>query len=636
MKRNSKFITMALFLALSLSISACGNKNSVKDIDDKYVNEKKTEDSTISTTTESTDDNNASYHVNVSDAVTPAKITSIPSYDDSSDYLGDLECTRFEKRIFYLFNDENNHIDCRFIANSDSKNPAKLVINNQDVYFFDSPLEKGREYIFSVTYYISDFKSAEIYIETDGKKSNVINLFSCDPQNGISTDEVLEKIDDIEKLDDEFAGNGFVDPDAMEKVLSIIEKEAISLMNEGIVIEERRSDDHVYMRFNSGLEYIYTPPQEGVKATSKELSVYTYQPFADEEKEMHLPTEQMDNVASFIDDSFDGIVFADNLDDGRTNAQNVKDYFSVNQVIIWDGHGSFDEVIGAYLLTGEAWSRVPDLARLEPGLILTNDGVLAISADFFDNSFGVGSLNNTLIILNACHTAQYTDTKKLAQTLLNKGATAVVGFSDTVKLGYANNVVEYMLEKMCQVEEDTNDYYTAYDALCYAAGAYGIDDSIQYDGIGAAPVYFGDTSYRFSTAIDNIRTAEIPDGVYATAFYPTASGDTFDYYGNTCGNLYSASIDKGSNTLLLNGGLVNLDTGEIIPNDKHELPCSPSLLIEGYGGEDDENGNPVFYEAEYEVVNSAFTEENRKILDHYGFDMTIKDGYVEKIHLYSP
>ena len=106
----------------------------------------------------------------------------------------------------------------------------------------------------------------------------------------------------------------------MEKVLSIIEKEAISLMNEGIVIEERRSDDHVYMRFNSGLEYIYTPPQEGVKATSKELSVYTYQPFADEEKEMHLPTEQMDNVASFIDDSFDGIVFADNLDDGRTNA----------------------------------------------------------------------------------------------------------------------------------------------------------------------------------------------------------------------------------------------------------------------------------------------------------------------------
>ncbi len=632
---------MALFLALSLSISACGNKNSVKDIDDKYVNEKKTEDSTISTTTESTDDNNASYHVNVSDAVTPAKITSIPSYDDSSDYLGDLECTRFEKRIFYLFNDENNHIDCRFIANSDSKNPAKLVINNQDVYFFDSPLEKGREYIFSVTYYISDYKSAEIYIETDGKKSNVINLFSCDPQNGISTNEVLEKIDDIEKLDDEFAGNGFVDPDDREKVLSIIEKEAISLMNEGIVIEERKSDDHVYMRFNSGLEYIYTPPQEGVKATSKELSVYTYQPFADEEKEMHLPTEQMDNVASFIDESFDDIIFADNIDDGRTNRQNVKDYFSVDQVIIWDGHGGFDEVIGAYLLTGEAWSRVPDLAGLEPGLILTNDGVLAISADFFDNSFGVGSLNNTLIILNACHTAQYTDTKKLAQTLLNKGATAVVGFSDTVKLGYANNVVEYMLEKMCQVDEDTNDYYTAYDALCYAAGAYGIDDSIQYNGIGAAPVYFGDTSYRFSTAIDNIRTAEIPDGVYDTALGPAEPSDTFDLYGNICGNLYSAYYDKEKNTFFVNGGFVNAETGEIIRNGEYELPCSPSLLIQAYGGEDDENGNPVYYEETPDAINLAFTEDKNAIaqspmadISGFGFEMTINNGCVEKIFLF--
>ena len=62
----------------------------------------------------------------------------------------------------------------------------------------------------------------------------------------------------------------------------------------------------------------------------------------------------------------------------------------------------------------------------------------------------------------SCHSGQ---NEKLANSFIGKGATAVVGFTQTVYTAYCTNIGVYTLAYMTQINANTNNYYTLSQAL---------------------------------------------------------------------------------------------------------------------------------------------------------------------------
>jgi hypothetical protein len=75
--------------------------------------------------------------------------------------------------------------------------------------------------------------------------------------------------------------------------------------------------------------------------------------------------------------------------------------------------------------------------------------------------------------MTSCKGMKYTN---LADSFINKGASSVFGFSDTVYSGYSQPVCVYILQKMLSVDPATNEYYTLEQALESAKTAYGTSD----------------------------------------------------------------------------------------------------------------------------------------------------------------
>jgi hypothetical protein len=626
---KNKLAATILLLSLSILASSCGKADEA-NMEDNAVSIVSSDlaSTEVSDNSKDTNEEEKELHVDVTDPVTPKTVKTINTNNEES--VGTLECTSVSTHSHYLLHDNNNTVNFSFESNITCDTTFKLYINDVEATYPEySHIEKGQKYVFQCDYRADSYDRVQAFVEINGQKSNVIFLDAYDVMYDEDKEEIFNAITDIESLDDEYVTDGYIDESKWDTVLSKMEDAVITLEEQGLVIFHEVSDNHIYIKFSTGVEYVYSLPQEGVKAGGKEISVYTYQPFADTKSKNHLPTKAMDDVAGYIDEHFDEIGFSQNIDDDDVNLGNISSNFARNQVIIWDGHGDYDSNFGAYVLTGQEWkSSTAGLPNVGTGWLITNDKTIAVGAGYFNQTFKKGSLDNSLVIMNACKTAQYNSTYDLCGSLNDLGATAVIGFDNTVTVGYANGVIEYTLEKMCQIDEETGDYYTAYDALCYALGAYGVDDSVNYNGIGAAPVYFGDINYRFSSAIENLNTKTIPDGKYNAALgcFGANTEDTVLLYGEyPSGNLYKANIDSNSNVLLIEAGFIdNDDRTHIIQYDEYELPLSSNYKLQAGGG----GGEPMtYYVTDF---NDMFSGKN-DWAEGFGFTITIEGGLVTSI-----
>lgn len=625
-----------LLIVTTLLLVSCGKK-------DSEVSIIQNQESNISVSAEeSSVDDSSTESKTIVEASQATTLANVEVDEGKDTLLGKLECSTggmWENK--YIPNGINSSLQFTFKATQTCQAPLILDMNGYKSELTNIPLEAGEKYEFLIPYKTEDFKDIIAYVESDGIKSNTVVLRACESLTNESSARLQKDLQNLEEINNDLITDGYIDQQNVEEALKRVESAANEIKESSGILEIKRSDTHVYIRFKTGIEYIYAPPRKGIKASGDEISIYTLQPYADPSIIDHLPTEAMDNVAQYVDETFEEIEFSHNIDDSNVSLDYIIDSFSRNQIIIWDGHGDYDEEVGAYLITGQVWDgnagSLPELGR---GWFLTNGNRICVDSCFFDELLSDGSLNNTFVILNACCTAKYDEYNYLLQTLSNKGAEAVIGFTDYVDVEYANNLVKLMLEKMCLIDDSTGDYFTAYEAICYAAGAYGENDSVQYNGNGAAPFYYGNQDYRFLSALDNMNDSiSISDGVYKTAFGPSETSDIFDYYGTQCGNLNSAYYDKKNKTLFVSSGFINSETGEVITTAEYELPCSENMKILAYGGEDDDEGNPVYYEEQVSTFNEFFTEENNERADNtdlseFGFRMTIEDGNIVELFLF--
>lgn len=270
---------------------------------------------------------------------------------------------------------------------------------------------------------------------------------------------------------------------------------------------------------------------------------------------MRLP----DNAANAIAQEFSNYSFpsSNNLDNSAVSLDRIKS-ISSNQVVLWHGHGGYSKSLHSFLLTGEAfswtkwwfdtnywWDCVQDR------IIKSSNGNVIITPKFINKY--CGNMNNSFVYLAACQSG--TD-NVLANSFLNKGASAVVANSETIYTIYNTRIQNATIINMCTVNPNTRNYYTLSEALNRAKEQHGRDDGSEHH---ATPLIFGGTNasnYRFG----DVKPGRIVGQVCRAddRSTPVANASITIYHNNQ--NIQSLRADNSGNyTAQLNPGTYVLD-----------------------------------------------------------------------------
>lgn len=243
------------------------------------------------------------------------------------------------------------------------------------------------------------------------------------------------------------------------------------------------------------------------------LTVYTLQPWYDELTEFHddvipLPggienDSELPVVAGeFLADVIPGCVYPDKM--AVKNEVLTKEHFKAmgrNQIVMFQGHGSYEEGIGSVLWNKNWWDwnkeeSDPDFRReVEAGRIVNSEFNEAYTEKFIRKY--CGNLKGSIIYMGQCLSCK---DEILAQAFLDKGAVAVIGNTDAIQTRYGDIMQYTVITSLAHINPVTKDYYTIGEALKEAQRIYGEDELERYPfANGAKPVIYGNASYRIAT-----------------------------------------------------------------------------------------------------------------------------------------
>lgn len=201
------------------------------------------------------------------------------------------------------------------------------------------------------------------------------------------------------------------------------------------------------------------------------LSVLTAQP-----SESELQSDVFDNSAKTIENSELGYKFTDNIDNADITIDFMKT-LSKYKVIIWDGHGGWFSDYHSILQIGEIHSdnieKYSDDINSKR-LIAFSNGTYAITSSFFDYYYNDNSFNGTLIYLGCCDGAM---DSVLSDTLIKKGAEAVLAYNNVVYSGYNRNMCETLFNELVKKDGETNSTKTVFEAFEIAKKQNGNKDT---------------------------------------------------------------------------------------------------------------------------------------------------------------
>ena len=198
-----------------------------------------------------------------------------------------------------------------------------------------------------------------VYCKYSNSKNNDIQS-SNTTKSGISETDFLDMKDldnEIENVVSDYTIYDDIIPEYnIQDVIDIVNEFAENKLESG-EIEDYYTDEYsVWMKLNSGLEYVYTPNVEGLDLGSEELSVITCQPFNTDygEKDKSFKTngeKATDGIARTMQTNFKNIVFEHNYDDYEVTLDVIKN-FTDNQIILWHGHGGYNKMKHSYIYVG--------------------------------------------------------------------------------------------------------------------------------------------------------------------------------------------------------------------------------------------------------------------------------------------
>lgn len=198
-------------------------------------------------------------------------------------------------------------------------------------------------------------------------------------------------------------------------------------------------------------------------STGNKIALYLYQPSYDDSKKKlenckcvgcyDYPTLGIESLLEL------GITASTVIEFNNENVtlDSIKDWKG-DSVIVWVGHGDWSESNRSILGLSIPYSKAlydEYKQDFEEGCLVTNYETIGVTYLFFEKYLEEDALKNSIIYLGTCQSGK---DDKLAQTLIDKGATAVYVNSNKITMPYNN--------KMCQsVLGFLGDGYTINEAL---------------------------------------------------------------------------------------------------------------------------------------------------------------------------
>lgn len=382
--------------------------------------------------------------------------------------------------------------------------------------------------------------------------------------------EINEKVHEIESGYSD--SNGFVFPENINSTIEAVGAYAKELHESKRIKEYNITEGYsVWIKFNSGIEYVYSPLQKDKDASI----VDTYQPCLSQ-----YPTDEfdyqtysiacVDNSAENIVTVLDEYTFDNNYDDKSVTLEELKS-FGKDTIIIWHGHGGYNNKTHSYLLTGFELNQNDIVANpsyilqhtelfddfLNGRVICSNSGYAAVTHIFFD--YYLDDMSGSMLYLGACCSGK---DETLSSVFLSKGASAVIANSDTICTYYNLNIISSTFSQMLKDSGFDNKYdtlQTAIDKAMAKHGEYCCEEN------KAHPVIYGNRDFRLSEK-DATKTL---NSSFNAGDFIIKSGDGF-----ICNNgnraYYKESITDQGNYVTVNDYCTSMmSDGEVVYYASH-------------------------------------------------------------------
>lgn len=308
---------------------------------------------------------------------------------------------------------------------------------------------------------------------------------------------------EIKDVTDEYADeNGNIPSDKKNDAITAVVDYTKVLLDEGKIrdyhVTENRS---VWIKYNSGIEYVYTPKSEDttvVAGYSNEPGFFVYD------------SDIQDVEKSTSDSSVDSI--KDHVEDLFSTENNANASFAIddllkiekNKVVIWQGRGGYNEKTHAYIelditIDEEEFDKDPDgyIKKLgftdeflDGELFVTDSGRIAVGHKFFENH--LEDIDGCVVYLgSSCSGAD----DVLANVFLDKGASAVIGYNGVICDSYNKKSIKSVFSQLLNKSKKDSHYCTLGEAVELSMAENG-KECCEKDK--SYPVIFGDRGFRLS------------------------------------------------------------------------------------------------------------------------------------------
>lgn len=295
----------------------------------------------------------------------------------------------------------------------------------------------------------------------EGQESNVITIYSFSEPTEEEKKKTEIAINELSEVAEKYEENGYIIPDKYYDALDATYKKAQELMETGDVLYTSKDDYSVIVQFSTGIWFIYEPSIEGTLSGDSAIVVYTVEPFKnDPSDDYRLDDDNEINVlksAEIIEENVD-VKAVRAVYDADVNLSFL-DSLGKNQIILWFGHGRYNEKLGPVIGLGtrcDLWLGYEK--RVNGELFINEDGILAFSGNYVKNHFG--DMSGSILFFASCCSMK---SNKLAEAFISKGAEYVIGFTDVTSRPYG---LDCMLEFAKQlVKKDDNGHFRTMEEI---------------------------------------------------------------------------------------------------------------------------------------------------------------------------
>ena len=315
------------------------------------------------------------------------------------------------------------------------------------------------------------------YAQSGTVKSNEVTLCFYEQMDSASYQAYVDICDQIAKLEEPYLdAQGCVKAEHAGQAIQTVKQYIQNLYDKKIVLKMAYGSNSVSFWMYDKLMVNYMPHVDEVSAADKPEAIYVFESMInDSDLKFCNKSEQPEEAAEFIRESYD-ISFSKqrhHFEKNEVTLEVLKSCMQNDSIILFAGHGVLYEeeeiTLATGLVTGErmtADSRNDyyDDIIWERICVDTENQWIILPA-FIDKYC---DLNNSFVYIASCYSGYLAQESSIAKACLDNGAAAFAGYDWSVAITYSRNVLSTVLQRMCEVNYDCNEYYSLEQAAEYA------------------------------------------------------------------------------------------------------------------------------------------------------------------------